>query len=94
MRWFEWHDAKLAKNLRDHGVHFDVAKQVFDDEAVVIEIDAFESEERWIATGRTSNGVLLVVVHTVWYEEDDEVIRIISARRADSRERRDHNPYA
>jgi hypothetical protein len=94
MRWFEWHDAKLAKNLREHGIHFEVAREVFDNEAADIEVDQFEAEERWIVTGRTRRGVLLVVVHTVWYEEDDEIIRIISARRADSRERRKHDPYA
>jgi uncharacterized DUF497 family protein len=48
----------------------------------------FEDEERWITVGAIGSGSILLVVHTFYEEGDEEVIRIISARAAESHERR------
>src|SRR6267143_4209992 len=49
---------------------------------------SFEDEERWIAVGAIGPGSILLVVHTFYEEHDEEVIRVISARAAESHERR------
>jgi uncharacterized protein len=90
---FEWDQAKAEINFRKHGVSFEVAARVFLDPFVLIEQDRVESNEyRWQALGTIEGYTVLMVAHT-FYEEDDngetvEVIRIISARKADMRERR------
>jgi uncharacterized DUF497 family protein len=87
---FEWDPRKAASNLAKHGITFESAIKVFDDDRVLIEADLFAVDEyREIATGLTSDG-LLVVVYT---ERRDHVIRIISARRAGPRERRVYRDY-
>jgi len=88
---FEWDEAKNQRNLLKHDVGFETATLVFDDPYVLTERDAFlEDEERWNSLGAIAPGVVLFVVHT-WFERDsEEVIRIISARLAESRERRNY----
>ena len=67
---------------------FDTALRVFADPLVVIEQDRIEGGEyRWRAIGMVEIS-LLVVAHIVWEEDDEEVIRIISARRAERYERK------
>jgi uncharacterized DUF497 family protein len=75
-------------NLRKHGVSFDEAMTVFaDEESITIpDPDHSEGEERFLVVGSSSRGRILVVSHA----ERGENIRIISARRADARERRKH----
>jgi uncharacterized DUF497 family protein len=75
-------------NIRKHGVSFDEAMTVFaDDESITIpDPDHSEGEERFVVVGSSSRGRMLVVSHA----ERGENIRIISARRADPRERRNH----
>ncbi len=91
MMQYEWDEAKAAANLFKHGVSFKVASRVFDDPFVQFFVDqVVDGEERWNAIGLAS-GILLVVVTHVYrsIEEDDQsVIRIISARRASSHERK------
>lgn len=84
---FEWDPAKAAANLRKHGVSFDEAQTVFeDDEALLIpDPDHSKGEERFILLGLSSALRVLVVVHCE-YERGD-VVRIISARKADRFER-------
>lgn len=88
MEWegFEWDDCKAAANLLKHRVSFLEAATVFDDPYVIVERDlahsAEESRESAIGFSRKER-VLLVV-----YVEPDERIRLISARRATSEERR------
>lgn len=69
---------------------FEEARTVFyDDWAILIEDeDASETEERFVLLGMSTGLRALVVCHC--FREDDNVIRIISARRADRRERRDY----
>jgi len=84
MQGFEWDEDKAEANWREHGVRFAKAVEVFDDQRRKVEPDYYESEDRWRTIGMTQDG-LLVVVYT--YRCDD-IIRIISARRAEPCERR------
>src|ERR1039458_9163458 len=87
MTLFEWDEAKAESNLRKHGISFDDAVEVFYDPYAVIEQDGVDGELRWLAIGRVARIAVLYVAHTIESEGHDEVIRIISARRADRRER-------
>lgn len=90
MRRFEWHTDKDSANRRKHGLGFEAAMAVFDDPFELTEHDRFErGEHRWRTTGSPDGQVILVVVYT-WKQdlEADDVIRIISARPAEPRERR------
>jgi hypothetical protein len=82
---FEWDDAKADANLRKHKISFRAASRVFDDPLVLMEQDFSEDygEDRFLATGMVE-GLLM----TVAYTERDDCIRIISARKASSYERR------
>jgi len=82
---FEWDSRKAARNLAKHGLSFDEASTVFADglSVTIPDPDHSEDEERWIIIGQSHRGRLLVVVHT----EDDNTVRIISAREAEKRER-------
>ena len=85
---FTWDLSKALSNTAKHGVSFELAKQVFCDANVVIELQQHvDGEERWQATGRVGEHLMLLVVHTTWDEGDLEIIRIISARRAEKHER-------
>jgi uncharacterized protein len=86
---FEWDPTKAAVNLRKHGVSFEAARLVFADPHAVFEQDrVVDSEMRWQATGLIRATTMLVVTH-LWEEAQDMiVIRIISARRANRKERR------
>lgn len=83
---FAWDPNKAAANLRKHGVDFADAATVFYDERAVTIPDPGSEEQRFITIGVDATGRLLVVVYT-WREDR---IRIISARRATRRERRDY----
>lgn len=90
---FEWDEAKNLSNQRKHGISFEEAVQVFLDPFQVSSQDRIEGgERRWRTFGLTARFALLVVAHTTTeYDRDGqeiEVIRIISARRADRTERR------
>jgi len=90
---FEWDGAKAKLNIQKHRVSFETAARVFLDPFVLIEQDRTEGgEQRWQALGSVDGFAVLLVAHTT-YEEDEageavEVIRIISARKADPKERR------
>jgi uncharacterized protein len=86
---FEWDDRKAAINRRKHGISFEDATQVFEDEFALAEHDRIEDDEsRWRTIGMVAGVVVLLVAHTVKEEADDEIIRIISARRATRKERK------
>jgi uncharacterized DUF497 family protein len=84
---FEWEPRKAAANVRKHAVSFAEAKTVFlDDEALLLPDDEHRSDEdRFIILGISAQLRVLVVCHC--YRESDEVIRIISARKANRTER-------
>ncbi len=79
-----WDDRKAASNLRKHGVSFDEAATVFADPLALAIDDALEPG-RTLLLGMSNRQRLLLVVHA---ELDEASIRIISARRATSHERR------
>ena len=87
---FEWDAAKNKRNRAKHGVSFEVALEVFHDPLHLSKLDrVVSSEERWLTLGRVADQVVLVVAHTQPdTAEADEVICIISARKATKRERR------
>ncbi|WP_298613625.1 BrnT family toxin [uncultured Thiothrix sp.] len=89
MMKFEWHEQKNRLNLQKHRISFEMAVLVFADPLHVSIQDRFENgEERWQTLGMVNGQLMLLVAHTIQDSEDGEVIRIISARRADPKERR------
>ncbi|MBF0443391.1 MAG: BrnT family toxin [Oligoflexales bacterium] len=86
----EWDPVKAAKNFKKHRVSFELATTVFDDPfALSIPDQYLHAEERWITLGVTINQTMIVVVHTeICIFQGMETIRIISARKATSKERR------
>ena len=88
---FEWDARKATANLRKHGVSFAEAQSVFlDEEALLMpDPDHSEDEERFVLLGLSASLRVLVVSHC--YREGDDVIRIISARKADRGERAEYN---
>lgn len=90
---FEWDAAKAAINLRKHGVSFEVAVRAFADPFALTGPERVEhGEQRWQTLGMVDGYLLLLVAHTILELKADnqviEVIRIISARSADRKERR------
>ena len=83
---FEWDPAKDSINRNKHGISFDEAKTVFYDENAVIIHDPEHSidEERFIMLGVSVLSRVVVVVHC--YREEDQIIRLISARKATKKE--------
>lgn len=83
---FLWDERKNRENARKHGISFEEAEDLFTSGGEYLEIfDAShsETEDRFIAIGPISRGLVLVV----WTAVDEETIRVISARRATRRER-------
>jgi uncharacterized protein len=87
-----WDPVKADANLGKHGVDFEEAATVFRDPLLLVipDLEHSQEEERWIALGNSIRQLLLVVVHT----EDDSTIRIISARAAAPRERRQYEQHS
>ncbi len=86
---FEWDPAKASSNRRKHGVSFETATRVFSDPMHNSEQDrVVDGEMRWQTIGYANDVMLLLVVHT-WIDDiGSEVVRIISARRAERHERK------
>jgi uncharacterized DUF497 family protein len=84
----EWDETKNRANQAKHGLSFETASRVFDDPYQLSVQDRYEgTEARWQTLGLVSGVVVILVAHT-WREQgDDEVIRIISARKATKQER-------
>ena len=80
---FEWDYLKAASNLQKHNVDFADAVTVLDDDRAITIREETSAEERFITLGMDALGRLLVVVYT-WRQDR---IRIISARKATTRER-------
>jgi len=84
---FEWDSRKAGANEKKHGVSFKEASTVFGDPLGWFKVDETHSveEERFHLLGRSSENRLLAVLFT---NRSEELVRIISARLATSRERR------
>ncbi len=90
---FDWDPVKAGTNLAKHGVAFRSAMTVFLDPLARSRLDEDNSDEetRWVTLGETSDGLLLVVVHTYVEVAPDRVyVRIISARRPTRHEARQY----
>jgi uncharacterized DUF497 family protein len=85
---FEWDERKSATNLRKHGIAFSDATTVLssDDRAITLFEETAGDEERYVTIGTDALGRMLVVVYTV----RGQFVRIISARRANKRERKEY----
>ena len=85
---FEWSSEKAAANVRKHDVAFELAQQVWNDPAHFIVFDRRDgAEERWHAIGLVHGVLILTVVHTHPVPDDETSVRIISARKATTREK-------
>lgn len=89
---FEWDRRKSRANGVKHGVSFEEAAEVFEDPLHLSRLDKRFGyiEERWATVGRTHAGLHTVVAHLFFDSEGEEVIRIVSARRATANERRQY----
>ena len=90
---FEWNSRKASENKRKHGVSFDEAKSAFLDEnaRLIPDPENSDDEDRFVLLGLSIQLRVLLVCHC--YRADDNVIRIISARKADKSERRQYAEY-
>lgn len=84
---FEWNETKNRSNVAKHGVSFEEARTVFADEngLLIHDPDHSLNEERFVLLGLSASLRALVVCHC--YRSGDDVIRIISARKANRGER-------
>ena len=77
---FDWDEVKQQESIAKHGIDFVDVPQMFDGPMLVcLDTRHSYSEDRWIGIGLLKV-VVAVVVYVEW--EDEETIRIISARRA------------
>lgn len=89
---YEWNEEKNKLNQQKHGISFEEAKEVFDDALQISKLDKRFSyfEERWITVGSTSKHKVLVVANLFFTDDGEEIIRIISARKANKQERKSY----
>ncbi len=89
---FEWDESKNASNQRKYGVSFEEAKTIFTDDfaRLMPDPDHLHGEERFIMLGMSVRLRLPVACHC---EREPDVIRIISARRADKHERKQYEDF-
>ena len=89
---FEWDDEKERTNIKKHGIDFETAAKVFADEnrLEIYDEEHSEDEDRYITIGMIDNVACVVMVV---YTERGEAVRLISARKATSQERRMYYDY-
>ncbi len=89
---FEWDDEKARANIKKHGIDFETAARVFADEnrLEIYDEEHSEDEDRYITIGMIDNVACVVMVV---YTERGEAVRLISARKATSQERRMYYDY-
>jgi hypothetical protein len=90
---FVWDGKKAELNLKKHKISFKEAQTVFSDPnaRMIFDPEHSEDEDRFILLGISSGLKLLVVCHC--YQEDDMVIRIISARKANKNEQTQYGGF-
>jgi len=88
---FEWDERKNKTNRRKHGVSFEEAQTTFADEhgLLIDDPEHSDAEDRFVLLGMSSALRVLIVCHC--YRSGGDVIRIISARRADRQEQADYS---
>lgn len=87
---FEWNNRKNSENKKKHGISFEEAQTVFVDENALLihDPDHSHEEDRFILLGLSSKFRVLLVCHC--YRKSNEVIRIISARKATRKEQKQY----
>ena len=90
---FVWDENKEEENLRKHKISFKDAQTVFIDPnaRMIFDPEHSDEEERFILLGISSALKLLVVCHC--YQENDIIIRIISARKANKKEQKQYGSF-
>jgi len=86
---FEWSEEKSKLNIEKHQISFEEAKEVFLDPMHISKLDHRFNyfEERWVTLGTSTQDKILVVANMFFDENGEEIIRIISARKANQKER-------
>ena len=81
---FEWDEKKNIENIRKHRIDFNDVPDMFN-HPMFVSLDTRKNygEDRWIGIGLMKNGCVVIV----FVERDGDVIRIISARKAEKHER-------
>ncbi len=89
---FTWDNLKNTRNLQKHGISFELAQQVFQDENLICWVDKRKDygEERWIGLGSIADVLIIIVVYTFRGNDHEENVRIISARKASRKEREEY----
>ena len=86
---FEWDVDKAKANKTKHGVSFELAQSIWDDPLHLVIPDAVhENEQRWLAIGSVSAFTVLVAAYVYRDKGGNDIVRIISARRATPHERK------
>jgi uncharacterized DUF497 family protein len=90
---FSWDDRKDRENQRKHGVSFEEAATAFADEnaRLMHDPDHSQDEDRFILLGFSAKLRLLVVAHA--YRQDETEVRIVSARKAARKERKQYGKF-
>ena len=85
---FEWDNNKNEINKKKHGLSFEEAKEVFGDENAILFDDPDHSldEDRFLIIGSVKSSKICIVSHC--YRDNDNIIRLISARQATKNEKR------
>ena len=87
---FEWDEEKNLENIRKHEIDFANVPEIFEGSMLTELDDRIDyGEDRWFGIGFLGNGIAIVV----WTERQNNVIRIISSRRANRHERQRLNEY-
>lgn len=87
---FEWDEAKNLENIRKHEIDFADVSKMFDNPMLIEPDTRFDySEDRWFGIGFLGNGIAVVV----WTERQNNVMRIISTRKANRYERKRLEQY-
>ena len=88
---FIWDPNKAAANVKKHGISFDLAVTVFNDPLHLSMLDGKErGEERWVTIGLAADSQSLVVIHLYNEVGNNEVVRIVSARKATRKEKKQY----
>lgn len=88
---FIWDRDKAESNLRKHSISFDLAVTVFDDPLHLSVLDGKEhGEQRWVTVGLAADRQTLLAVHLYSETGEEELIRIISARKATRKEKKQY----
>ena len=90
---FAWDSAKAASNAKKHGISFEEAKTVFDDDnaRLIADPDHSDGEERFVLLGMSYTLKVLTVVHC--YMDEEGTIRIISARKSTKNEEKQYKEF-